>query len=156
MATVGTYLCTFLCFTSSLVSILYVLSTSSVSCLDRVPVCVFFILFPHLTLIHLPICLPALCRLKSLLLILPPCASVSISLSAPFPVCLLTFCLSVHSARVPAFLFIALFALCLTASSLRCFSFSVSVFLQLSEFLSLCKSLCPFLHFLNIISHVRA
>lgn len=49
-----------------------------------------------------------------------------------------------------------IYLLCRPASGLRCFSFSVSVFLQLSEFLSLCKSLCPFLSFANAISHVYA
>lgn len=65
-----------------------------------------------------------------------------------FSVCLPTFYLSVC-------LCICLFAL-YRLFGLHCFSFSVSVFLQLSEFLSFCKSLCPYLSFSNIISHVCA
>lgn len=108
-------------------------------------VCVCFSFSFLIGLLHLPVCLPALCLLFCLYVCLSTCTCLS--------------CLSAHpslSLFIYLCLCVLIYLLCRPASGLRCFSFSVSVFLQLSEFLSLCKSLCPFLSFANTISHVYA
>lgn len=98
--------------------------------------CVTFHLVSSIPYILLSSCLLAILVSASLFLVLSACASVCLSVS-------------LHSVRQTALFlnqpFFLWFICSLSvASSLRCFSFSVSVFLQLSEFLSLCKSFCPF------------
>lgn len=118
---------------------------SSASYLDCVSVCFFFCFLIRLS---------SICSFVSLL-------SARWSHNSSFPsfvtlcICLLTICQSVlfSSFTCSFFVCVVSFALCLSAFCLRCFSFSVSVFLQLSEFLSFCKSLCPFLSFFYLIAH---
>ena len=120
-------------------SILYV----SFSCVDCVSVCVFFIFFSHHILIHLPICLPTLLFSFSVTCFsfLYTCLCLSLPLFLPVPLHFASFFVHCFICSV-----CQLLALC-------CFSFSVSVFLQLSEFLSFCKLLCLFLSFFIILSY---
>lgn len=126
-------------------SILYASCSSSFSCLDCVPVCVSVCFVFSSAFHYVLIYLPALWTLLFSFLFCHP-VHWSFSLWTTFSICVPTVSLSVC--------LVFLFICSLPASGLCSFSFSVSVFLQLSEFLSFCKSLCPYLSFSNIISNV--